>query len=179
MERHKRPTEFTEHLRDAGRMRRLYAEHDGDRRAIAEAIGASELAVARWLDKHRIERCDEQPHNHVLDERLRELANKPNVGEPEIARQAGVTTDLVELRMLREGITMRGALPPDEVPDERLLDAEWLRRRYEEDGANLYEIADETGVRRKDVREMLLEAGVYSVRLPHERLLAADKDAVP
>ena len=114
---------------------------------IAEECDCSDTTIQYWLKKYGIEM--EPELRRVKDKRLtdadwlrRQYLAKNRTGY-DIAEECGCSFSNVYTWLKRHGIEI--AAEAHHAPDSRLLDKEWLREKYSEDGYTMQQIARECG----------------------------------
>jgi len=133
--------------RDKAWLREQYAEKQRNTVEIAEECDCAPSTVGRWLKKFDI---GVRSSNPVPDERLTEPAwlREQYVNQQHtttmIAEECGCDPTTVNSWLNEHSIETRqqGGSPENQVPDERLADAEWLHEKYIENKLTTTEIAD-------------------------------------
>ncbi|WP_157884867.1 HNH endonuclease [Halorubrum aethiopicum] len=134
-----------ERLNDADWLRKQYVEERRRSSEIAEDCGCSKPTVVRRLNKHNIEVRTET--NTTTDQRLadpewlREQCVDERRSIYDIANECGCDSSTVSRWLSKHDI--EAAQSEQQTPDQRLIDADWLREQYVEEGQSTNEIADD------------------------------------
>jgi len=144
-----------ERLTDPEWLREQYVERRQSGSEIAEECDCSPSTVNEWLHKHGIKVRDgggtKLPDQRLTDAAwLRKQYVEKKQSTSEIASECDCSSTAVSKYLSKHGIETRTG--EDRIPDQRLKDAEWLRKQYIELGKQLRDIAAECGCCKTTVR---------------------------
>lgn len=165
----------TAQLKDSEWLREQYWKYGRSTIDIAEELGVSDNAVARWMEKHGIERrslseafsdADKSDLDKLQDpDWLREQYIENERSSNDIAEEIGVSGSTVLKRMEELGISSRSTTEAQKkadhnLADERLTNPEWLKEQYYDKKYSIPKIAEIVGAASTTVGRWFKKHGI-------------------
>jgi len=148
--------------RDENILRSLYVEQGLTTIEVSDRLGCNRETVAKWLKKTGIGTRDsgKPPVEELTDKaRVKEMYVEKRMSAPEIADHLGCGKSSVHRALDRHGIETRD-VGKDNITEERLLDAEYLRQEYRDVEKTAPEIATDLSCSATAVRNALRREGI-------------------